>query len=161
MRHLHDWQTSFSYEEPKGQTAPVCPECGDKLRRDDSSRDAMFPGVAYPPWNAGWDGTCGSCNHRFEAIFSALDALDEQVRQFFRIERTVKVRPCNRPFRTGIDDGHVLSGVEITVTEKQYSDSTGEQTVFLGMAELRYLFEALKGELAVCQEQFDWTCDWT
>jgi hypothetical protein len=55
----------------------------------------------------------------------------------------------------------VLSGVAITVIEKQDGQPVEEKTVFLGMGELKQLVDALTQELAVCQEQYDWTCDWT
>jgi hypothetical protein len=158
MNDIHCWQTSHWCEEPQGQVAPPCPKCGAKLRHDDSRRYAELPGYSHPPWNAGWDGTCEQCHHRFELV---LPSVAEDLRRYFGIERMVKVRPRNHPFRTAIDGGHVLSGVEIAVLEKQHGRPAEEKTIFLGMAELRRLVEALTQELVVCQDQFDWTCDWT
>lgn len=87
--------------------------------------------------------------------------IPEEMRENFKYGRVVRVRPCNKPFVTFADEGHVLSGVEITVSNQEFCRPTEENTVFLGMAELLKLLEALEGELAVCKKQYDWTCDWT
>jgi hypothetical protein len=97
---------------------------------------------------------CKQCDQRFELVLNSIT-------NFFRCERTVKIRPRSHPFQSCYDGGTVLSGVEITVIESQYRSPVRETTVFLWMAELQRLVNVLDDDLAIYKKQFDWTCDWT
>jgi hypothetical protein len=93
------------------------------------------------------------------------------VRPRFRAIATRRgTRPASKPYRTFIDEGFVLSGVELTVTERQLTTGGARcspdepfttQTLFLSMADVVSLAQALDGNLCVYREQFDWAHDWT
>lgn len=159
------WPFSAWYRAGDGGDAPPCPRCGKPLRSADASRDVPLPGYCNPPWNAGWDGSCESCGARFELVVHT--PLGKGV------DRTATVRPASKPYRTFIDEGCVVSGVEVTVTEslgygewppERPGSVAGEprtERVFLSMAEIVGLARALEGHLSPYREQLDWTHDWT
>lgn len=146
------WKISRWSDQGAGRNAPICPQCAGKVRNDDSPRRGGI-GYSNPPWNAGWDGVCEQCGYRFQLTF------EQQLH--LRVRRTVTIRPCNEPYQTFIDEGIVLSGVEITVTDNQYGAAPRETRIFLSMGELVRLVEALGGDLSVLMEQYDWSHDWT
>lgn len=147
------WQISSWYGDGAGQDAPRCPRCGEKVRADGGPRRAVR-GQANPPWNAGWDGACAHCGHRFEL------ELGQQLH--FHAHRSVRIRARNDFHQTFYDEAIVLSGIEITVDRQAVGepDST-PQTVFLSMGELAALLEALEGDLSIYLAQYDWSEDWT
>jgi hypothetical protein len=156
------WPFSPWHGAGVGGDAPLCPRCGDPVRSAQAPRETPFPGHSNPPWNAGWDGRCEACGACFELVL--------HTPLHFNVERTTTVRPANKPYRTFLDEGFVLSGVELTVTDRQVTtggprcppdEPVTTQTLFLSMAELMSLARALDDSLRLYLEQFDWAHDWT
>jgi hypothetical protein len=146
------WPLSPWAGSAEGVDAPACPRCDRPVRAAGAPRRS-YMGYAQPPWNAGWDGTCDACGHRFALV------IDQPLH--FHARRGVTVRPADRFLRVFIDEGLALCGVEITVTEQQHGSEPAEQTVFLAMSDVAALAEALRGELAVWLQMYDWSEDWT
>lgn len=146
------WQISSWYGKGDGQEAPPCPRCGEKIRSDGSPRPARR-GIANPPWNAGWDGACEHCGYRFELT------LEQQLH--FHARRSLQVRARNDFHQTFFDEAIVLSGIEIAVDRQEAGQAETAQTVFLAMAEVAALMQALEGDLSVYLAQYDWSEDWT
>jgi len=148
------WPVSQWYGAGAGATAPPCPRCRRAVRTDTADRDRPLPGYANPPWNAGWDERFEACGAAFELVV--------HTPLHFGVDRTTTVRPASRPYQTFIDEGFVLSGVEVTVVEREWgTDLPRTQTLFLSMAELTQLAGALQNSLRIYLEQFDWAHDWT
>jgi hypothetical protein len=150
------WPYSSWLGNGAGDEAPQCAYCGEPVRLPGSERATPLPGHANPPWNAGWDGTCETCGSRFELVINTPLHFDAR--------RTTTFRPASKPYRTFIDEGFVLSGVEVTVTDEQFAPAGAQartETLFLSMAEVARLAEALQGRLRIYLEQLDWSHDWT
>jgi len=80
----------------------------------------------------------------------------------FNAERTTTIRPASGPYRTFVDEGFVLSGVEVTVSDREFGhEHERTKTLFLSMAEVVAVANALNGELRLWRDQFDWAHDWT
>ncbi|MHB8658968.1 MAG: hypothetical protein ACYC91_13615 [Solirubrobacteraceae bacterium] len=142
------WPFSPWHGAGAGGDAPLCPDCGDPVRSAEAPRETRFPGCCNPPWNAGWDGCCEACGARFELVV--------HTPLHFNVERTTTVRPASKPYRTFVDEGFVLSGVELTVTERSFTiggvrcppdEPSTTQTLFLSMAEVVSLAQALDDNL--------------
>jgi hypothetical protein len=146
------WQISNWYGEGAGKTAPFCPKCGKRISPD-GSQDVPHMGYANPPWNASWDGSCQHCGFRFE--LASEQALHINFKRYFR------VRPSNKFIQTFIDEAIVLSGIEVTISEDEVGGPSEGTTLFISMAELAQMMEALRKDLSVYFEQYDWSQDWT
>jgi hypothetical protein len=148
------WPFSAWYGDGAGATAPPCPRCGQPVRTEEAQRDRPLPGYANPPWNAGWNGDCEACGAAFELVIHTPLHID--------VDRTTTVRPASRPYRTFIDEGFVLCGLEVTVAEREWrSNLPRTETLFLSMAELTQLADALQNSLKIYLDQLDWAHDWT
>jgi hypothetical protein len=148
------WSTkSWWNEDGRGLIAPPCPKCGQPVRPPGAGQHKDI-GMAFPPWNAGWDGRCVSCGFAFEF------RLEQQLH--FHARREVSVRPGQLFYQTFIDEGMVFAGVEIEVRDRPFPGKETETAkVFLSMGELVALVQTLQKEQRVWLEQYDWTCDWT
>ena len=146
------WPISRWHDGGSGQAAPQCRECGEAVRADDRDRRGYF-GYANPPWNAGWDGTCERCGHRYE--------LRSEHPLHLHVKRTLTVRPDEKFYRTFIDEGIVLSGIRLSVVDNQYGEEPQTHELFVSMGELAQLAQALQDKLAIYWEQYDWSEDWT
>jgi hypothetical protein len=148
------WPLSSWRGEGSGTAAPPCPHCGKPVRSAEARRDRPLPGYANPPWNAGWDGTCEACGATFELVVRTPLHLDSR--------RTTTVRPASKAYRTFVDEGVVLSGVEIEVAGREFGENQPRtEKLFLSMAEATRLADALKKSLRLYREQLDWSHDWT
>lgn len=144
-----EWKTSDWYGQGSGGQAPPCPDCGAPVRGPDSLRPEGFPGYANPPWNAGWLGNCENCGADFDFVANRNGL------------RRLHVRPANRLYWS-LDTGTAVSGVEVTVTDKQFrGQPSSTNTVFVSMAELTALYDQLRRRLALYVNQYDWASDWT
>ena len=56
---------SWWEDDGLGLIAPPCPKCGQPVRPPGAGAH-LEPGLANPPWNAGWDGQCAACGFVFE-----------------------------------------------------------------------------------------------
>jgi len=149
------WPVKPWFEESAEETqAPLCPHCGDSIRPPGAG-EHPGPGYAKPPWNAGWDGRCHGCGYRF--------ALAAEQQLHFKAKRSVNVKPSQRFVQTFIDEGIVLSGIEIEVREKSFYDKEDKELahVFLSMGEVMALLRSSPSVNEILQKQWDWTCDWT
>jgi hypothetical protein len=145
------WQRSEWYTDGKGLLAPACPVCSKPLRKEGAKRKTFSNhGVAHLPWNASWDGKCESCGNQFG--FKAVDV---------DLPRVLEVKPATRFYRQTIDSGIAVSGVEIRTVESSKGKPAAAATIFVSMDELQELLGALRGELKVVFDQFDWSEDWT
>jgi len=71
------------------------------------------------------------------------------------------VRPANDFHQTFFDEAIVLSGVELAVQRQEAGKPATTQTLFLSMAELAALRDAIDDDLSACFAQYDWSEDWT
>ena len=146
--HSH-WQISRWEGKRVGSEAPLCPQCGHRIRQGNSPRPYCYG--SNPPWNAGWDGSCEHCLHRFDLRL-------ETLRSEFGY-RSVQLRPQNLYYAIFYCQGVHLSGLEITVTSNQWEEPQERQTIFLAMGESAQLMRALEGAQSVWLQQYDWEKD--
>lgn len=152
------WSDSQTQAPIEIKTAPDCPFCHQSVRSSWEKRKPIY--YTYQdslPWNAGWDGTCDSCGHKFE-----LKQLDKPW-LWYATKREITVRPAVMPYQTLPDGLFVRRGVEISVVHENTRDREPRQTkVFLTMNELKAIYAALNNdELSICHQQYGWDEDWT
>ena len=149
----NDKWCSCYVESPKGQTPPNCPFCHHPVRKTPIEKKPCFYTYGALPWNAGWDGTCDNCGHRFET------------KHYYNMglcTRKASFRPSVIARQTLHDGATVFRGVEIVIEEKNLYGKEPTPTKFkLTLDELETLIASLKGELSICYEQYSWNEDWT
>jgi hypothetical protein len=142
-------------DDYSGNQSPKCSQCEGLINpaltetKYDHLKDEYIKIKSQLPWNADWEGRCQHCGYDYSNSFTGFE---ENQKQSYR---KLKISPTMEVYKEAFEQNLSLAGLEINLLSCKGSNKKEvNQTIFLTMAELKYIINQLDTDLAPLKSQF-------